>query len=240
MVNTVSMANYAKTGECCYCIDDVRDTVKKDFENTKVQVAIENDKILRVCYGDYMKLPKIEERGAHHNIFEPKSINGGEAKYSVSCLIPKEDKKTLLAIHKAVEAAKEDGKTRKWGGKIPPTLKLPLRDGDIDRPDDENYQEHFFVNASSKDAPQVVDRHVQPVTDPMMVYSGCYCNVSVNFYAFNANGNRGVAAGLGNVQFVKDGDRLSGKASAESDFDALDDEDVLGGDAGEELPDYLR
>lgn len=174
------------------------------------------------------------------NIFEPKSINGGEAKYSVSCLIPKEDKKTLLAIHKAVEAAKEDGKTRKWGGKIPPNLKLPLRDGDIDRPDDENYQEHFFVNASSKDAPQVVDRHVQPVTDPMMVYSGCYCNVSVNFYAFNANGNRGVAAGLGNVQFVKDGERLSGKASAESDFDALDDEDVLGGDAGEELPDYLR
>lgn len=101
-----------------------------------------------------------------------------------------------------MEAAKEDGKTRKWGGKIPPNLKLPLRDGDIDRPDDENYQEHFFVNASSKDAPQVVDRHVQPVTDPMMVYSGCYCNVSVNFYAFNANGNRGVAAGLGNVQFV--------------------------------------
>ena len=149
-------------------------------------------------------------------------------------------KKTLLAIQKAVEAAKEDGKTRKWGGKIPPNLKLPLRDGDIDRPDDENYQEHFFVNASSKDAPQVVDRHVQPVTDPMMVYSGCYCNVSVNFYAFNANGNRGVAAGLGNVQFVKDGDRLSGKASAEFDFDALDDEDVLGGDAGEELPDYLR
>lgn len=51
------------------------------------------------------------------NIFEPKSINGSEAKYSVSCLIPKDDKKTLLAIHKAVEAAKEDGKVRKWGGK---------------------------------------------------------------------------------------------------------------------------
>ena len=174
------------------------------------------------------------------NIFEPKSINGGEPKYSVSCLIPKDDKKTLLSIHKAVEAAKEDGKVRKWGGKIPPNLKLPLRDGDIDRPDDETYQGHFFLNATSKDAPQVVDRHVQPVTDPMMVYSGCYCNVSVNFYPFNANGNRGVAVGLGNIQFVKDGERLSGRASADSDFDALeDDEDVLGGDAGEELPDYL-
>ena len=132
----------------------------------------------------------------------------------------------------------EDGKTRKWSGKIPPNLKLPLRDGDIDRPDDENYEDCYFLNASSKDAPQVVDRKVNPVLDPMMVYSGCYCNVSVNFYAFNANGNRGVAAGLGNIQFVRDGERLSGKASADADFDALedDDEDVLGGD----LPDYLN
>ena len=172
------------------------------------------------------------------NIWEPKAINGGDEKYSVSCLIPKSDKKTLARIQKAVEATKEDGKARKWSGKIPPNLKLPLRDGDIDRPDDENYEDCYFLNASSKDAPQVVDRKVNPVVDPMMVYSGCYCNVSVNFYAFNANGNRGVAAGLGNIQFVRDGERLSGKASADADFDALedDDEDVLGGD----MPDYLN
>lgn len=173
------------------------------------------------------------------NIWEPHSINGSEEKYSVSCVIPKSDKKTLAKIQKAVEAAKEDGKTRRWNGKIPPNLKLPLRDGDIDRPDDETYLDCFFLNATSKDAPQIVDRRVKPITDPMMVYSGCYCNVSVNFYAFNANGNRGVAAGLSNIQFVKDGDRLSGKASAESEFDALDeDEDVLGGD--EESMDFLK
>ena len=170
------------------------------------------------------------------NIHEPKAVNGGDEKYSVSCLIPKSDEKTIGKIKKCIEAAKEDGKTRKWGGKIPPNLKLPLRDGDIDRPDDENYEGCFFVNATSKDAPQVVDRKVQPILDPMMVYSGCYCNVSINFYAFNANGNRGVAAGLGNIQFVRDGERLSGKASADADFDALeDDEDVLGDD----IPDYL-
>ena len=175
------------------------------------------------------------------NIWEARSINGSEEKYSVSLLIPKDDKATLAKIKKAIEAAKEAAKEKKWGGKIPPNLKLPLRDGDIDRPDDETYQNHFFLNATSKDAPQVVDRHVQPIMDPMMVYSGCFCNVSVNLYPFNANGNRGVAAGLGNIQFVKDGDRLSGRASAEADFDALeDDEEVLGGDSGEELPDYLR
>ncbi len=174
------------------------------------------------------------------NIFEPKAINGGDEKYSVSCVIPKSDKATLMKIHKAVEAAKEDGKVRKWNGKIPPNLKLPLRDGDIDRPDDETYQDCMFVNATSKDAPGIVDRRVQPVTDPMMVYSGCYCNVSVNFYPFNANGNRGVAAGLSNIQFVRDGERLSGRVSAEAEFDALEeDEGVLGG-TDEELPDYLK
>lgn len=171
------------------------------------------------------------------NIWEPKAINDGEEKYSVSCIIPKSDTKTIAKIQQAIEAAKEDGKTRRWGGKIPPNLKLPLRDGDIDRPDDDSYVDAMFINATSKDAPQIVDRKKQTITDPMMVYSGCYCNVSVNFYAFNANGNRGVAAGLGNVQFVKDGDRLSGKASADADFDELDDdEDVLGDD----LPDYLK
>lgn len=172
------------------------------------------------------------------NIWKPKSINGSEEKYSVSCLIPKGDKATLMMIHKAVEAAKADGKTRKWNGKIPPNLKLPLRDGDIDRPEDDNYAGHMFLNASSKDAPQIVDRKVQPILDQMECGSGDYCYVSVNFYPFNANGNRGVAAGLGNIQKVKDGERLSGRTSAESDFETLED----GADAfaEEDLPDYLK
>jgi len=174
------------------------------------------------------------------NIWEPKAINGGEEKYSVSLLIPKEDKVTLAKIHKAVEAAKEDAKGKKWGGKIPPNLKLPLRDGDIDRPDDENYAGHMFLNATSKDAPQIVDRKVQPILDPMECGSGDYCNVSVNFYGFAASGNKGVAAGLGNIQKVKDGERLSGKANAGADFDEIEGEDDGTDVLGDDLPDYLK
>ena len=176
------------------------------------------------------------------NIWEPKSINGGEEKYSVSCIIPKADKKTLAKIEKAVDAAKQTGKEKKWSGKIPPNLKLPLRDGDIDRPDDEAYANAMFINASSKDAPQIVDRKVDPILDPTDCGSGDYCNVSVNFYAFNANGNRGVAAGLGNIQLIKHGERLAGKASASSDFTEVeDDEDIEGVFGGEDgLPDYLK
>jgi len=164
------------------------------------------------------------------NIWSPKSINGGEEKYSVSCLIRKTDKKTIALVQKAIEAAKAEGKEKKWGGKIPPNLKLPLRDGDIDRPDDENYEGCYFLNATSKDAPQIVDRKVQPILDPMECGSGDYCNVSVNFYPFNANGNRGVAVGLGNVQFVRSGEKLSGRANAAADFDEIDDEELLGED----------
>ena len=174
------------------------------------------------------------------NIWEAKSINGGEEKYSVSCLIPKEDKATLMKIHKAIEAAKEAAKSKKWGGRIPPNLKLPLRDGDIDRPDDENYAGHMFFNAASKVAPQIVDRKVQPILDPMECGSGDYCNVSVNFYGFAASGNKGVAAGLGNIQKVRDGERLAGKASAASDFEALDGEDDGAEVFGDDLPDYLK
>ena len=174
------------------------------------------------------------------NIWQAKSINGGEEKYSVSCLIPKEDKTTLMKIHKAIEAAKEAAKSKKWGGRIPPNLKLPLRDGDIDRPDDENYAGHMFFNAASKDAPQIVDRKVQPILDPMECGSGDYCNVSVNFYGFAASGNKGVAAGLGNIQKVRDGERLSGKTPATSDFEEIDGEDDGAEVFGDDLPDYLK
>lgn len=173
------------------------------------------------------------------NIWEPKSVNGSEEKYSVSCLIPKTDKTTLSKIHKAIEAAKEAAQSKRWGGKIPPTLKLPLHDGDTERPDDETYKDMMYFNATSKDAPQIVDRKVQPILDPMECGSGDYCNVSVNFYGFNTNGNRGVAAGLQNIQLVKHGERLAGKASAASDFEEIegeDDSEVFGDD----LPDYLK
>lgn len=172
------------------------------------------------------------------NIWEARSINGSDEKYSVSLLIPKEDKATLTKIHKAIEAAKEAAKSKKWNGKIPPNLKLPIHDGDIDRPDDENYAGHFFFNATSKNAPQIVDRKVQPIIDPMECGSGDYCNVSVNFYGFAASGNKGVAAGLQNIQLVRHGERLAGKPSASSDFVAIEGEEEAD-TLGDELPDYL-
>ena len=166
-------------------------------------------------------------RLSYANVWEPKSINGGAEKYSVSLIIPKDDKKTVAAINAAIDAAIEEG-IGKFGGKTPPkgALKLPLRDGDTER-DDDAYAGCYFVNANSKTAPQIVDKHVRPILDRSEVYSGVYAHVSLSFYAFNTNGNKGVACGLGNIQKIKDGEPLGGRTNASSEFETLDDEDFL-------------
>lgn len=158
-------------------------------------------------------------RLSYANVWEPKSINGGAEKHSVSLIISKADTKTIAAINAAVDAAIEEGRG-KFGGKIPnkAVLKLPIRDGDIDRPDDEAYADCYFVNANSNTAPEIVDKDLNPILSRSEIYSGVYARVSVNFYAFNSNGNRGIACGLGNIQKIRDGEPLGGKTSAADDF----------------------
>lgn len=171
-------------------------------------------------------------RLSYANVWEPKSINGGKEKFSTSIIIPKSDVKTVEAIRKAIDAAIEEG-IGKFGGKKPAkgSLKLPLRDGDTER-DDEAYKDSWFLNANSITAPQIVDSHVQPILDRSEVYSGCYARVSLSFYAFNSNGNRGVACGLGNIQKVRDGEPLGNRSTAADDFSAFDaaedSDDILG------------
>ena len=166
-------------------------------------------------------------RLSYEHVWEPASVNGSTPKYSVSLIIPKSDAKTIAAINAAIENAIKNG-AGKFGGKVPPkgALKLPLRDGDLER-EDEAYRDSFFINANSTTAPQIVDRSVQPIMDRSEVYSGCYARVSINFYAFNSNGNKGIACGLGNIQKVRDGESLGGKSSAADDFASDFDDDFL-------------
>lgn len=172
-------------------------------------------------------------RFSYVNIFKSRSFHEGQdAKYSICLLIPKEDKATIKKIKAAIEEAIQDGVSSKWGGKKPSNLKLPLRDGDEERADEaEEYEGMYFLNASSNSKPGIVDKDLNEILDPDEVYSGCWGRASINFYAFNTNGNKGIGAGLNNIQKVKDGDHLgSARASAESDFgdgfaDDTDDSD---------------
>ncbi len=167
-------------------------------------------------------------RASYANLNEPKSINGGKPKYSVSIIIPKSDTATLGKINAAIHAAYTEGESKlKGNGKsVPPlaALKTPLRDGSVERPDDEAYANSFFINANSDTAPGIVDQDRNPIFERSEIYSGIYCRFSISFYAFNSNGNKGIACGLNNVQKLADGEPLGGKSRPEDDF-ATDYED---------------
>lgn len=172
-----------------------------------------------------------ETRWSYANVWEAKSINGGAPKFSVSLIIPKSDTKTVAKIKAAIEAAYHEGESKlKGNGRSVPALsviKTPLRDGDTERPDDPAYANSYFVNANSATAPGIVDADRQVILDRSEVYSGVYGRASINFYAFNSNGNRGIACGLNNLQKIRDGEPLGGKARAEDDFATDNDDDFL-------------
>lgn len=164
------------------------------------------------------------------NVNEPKvPLGGGTPKYSVSLIIPKSNTVTVAKIRAAIQAAYEEGQSKlKGNSKFVPALediKTPLRDGDKDRKGDEAYQNAWFVNANSTTKPGVVDADRQPILDSSELYSGIIGRASINFYAFNSNGNRGIACGLNNIQKLSDGTPLGGHSRAEDDFADLDEED---------------
>ena len=164
------------------------------------------------------------------NVNEPKvPLGGGTPKYSVSLIIPKSDTATVAKIRAAIQAAYDEGQSKlKGSSKTVPALedlKTPLRDGDRDRKGDEAYANAWFINANSTTKPGVVDADRQPILDSSELYSGIIGRASINFYAFNSNGNRGIACGLNNIQKLADGTPLGGHSRAEDDFADVDDDD---------------
>lgn len=171
-------------------------------------------------------------RFCYVNVFEPTAMNEGDTpKYNICVLIPKSDTATIDKIKKAIEAAKEAGKAKlaDKNGRIPANLKLPLRDGDEERPDDLAFEDHYFINANSMRQPSIVDRSLNPIMSRDEFYSGCYGRASINFYAFNVS-SKGIAAGLNNLQKLEDGEMLAGGSTVEEDFggdNAVQDDDMM-------------
>lgn len=164
------------------------------------------------------------------NVNEAKApIGGGTPKYSVSLIIPKSDTVTIAKIRAAIKAAYEEGESKlKGNSKFVldlEDLKTPLRDGDKDRKGDEAYANSYFINANSTTKPGVVDADRQPILDSSELYSGIIGRASISFYAYNTNGNKGIACGLNNLQKLSDGTPLGGHSRAEDDFADLDDDD---------------
>jgi Protein of unknown function (DUF2815) len=177
-------------------------------------------------------------RLSYAHLWEAVAIDDdSDKKFSTAVLIKKDDKFTLDKLKSAIEFLKEEAK-KKFGGKLPKNFKLPLRDGDEEKPEDENYAGHYFLNASSKRKPGIVKRvgeGLENITKEDEVYSGCYVRLGLNLYIFDVSGNRGIAVGLNNVLKVKDGEPLAGGSRPEDDFS----DDFEYEEAGEEEDSFL-
>lgn len=166
-----------------------------------------------------------EVRFSYVHVFAPRTgKEGKEGKYGVCLVWPKTDTKTTELVKSCIAAAKEQAKVK--GIKLPSTCKTPLRDGDIDREDDENFSGCWFINANCKQKPGVrvlSEGRLFEALDDSDFYSGCYGCATVNFFPFDSDGNKGVGAGLNNVCKTRDGERLGGGTDADSDFGDLGD-----------------
>lgn len=180
-------------------------------------------------------------RLSYAHIWAPSRIDEeSKEKYSTAILIDKADKSTVDKINAAIEHLEKEAK-EKNKGKLPKNFKRPLRDGDEEKPEDENYAGKYFLNASSSRKPGIVKRvngKLETITEEGEVYSGAYVRVGLNFYLFDVKGNVGIAAGLNNILKVKDGEPLAGGTSASQDFD--DDFDYSEIDADAENDSFLN
>lgn len=172
---------------------------------------------------DALKCLTGEVRLSYANLTQPRTPQGGgDPKFSVTLLIPKTDVKTKADIDQSIQAATQEGIAKKWNGRQPPQIHVPIHDGDGAKENGEPFGEEcrgmWVISASSKQKPEVVDASLQPIISPSDIYSGMYARVTIRFFAYDSNGKRGIGCGLGNVLKTRDGEPLSGKASAEEDF----------------------
>ena len=171
-------------------------------------------------------------RLSYTHVFEKYSAdnNPENGKYQTNFLVPKNEKNTIKAINEAIGNAKTDGVTNKWHGKVPGKLDISFRDGD-EKDNDETglYKGNFYANAKCATRPGLIDKDKTQIVDEEEIYSGCWAILSITFFPYDTNGNKGIACGLNNIMKFKDDEHLGGRVSAESDFgdvEIADDDDL--------------
>lgn len=167
--------------------------------------------------------PKTEVRLSYTNLLTARAANADKPEvltYSTAILIPKTDTATVDAIKAAIKEALADGVAKVWGGKTPKPLKNPLRDGDDERSDDETYKGMYFINAKGprggQEQPILLDAKGNETVSSDVIFSGVWAKVSLQFYAFDKQGNKGVACGVSAVMSGEHGEPLGNAVTADS------------------------
>ena len=173
------------------------------------------------------KVTTTEFRVAFPAVFRPKHNDlSNKDEYSVVALFPKG---TDLS---ALKAAAQEAAKKKWPKDMPKNLKSPFRDqADRAKVDEQTGKETLpqgyeagaiYLNLKSAQRPGVVDQKMNEIIDESDFYGGCWARASINAYAYDQKGNRGVAFGLNNLQKLKDDDAFGNRSKPQDDFAAVE------------------
>lgn len=193
------------------------------YQNIPTKVRTEECRLSYV----FLNTPRRPQNQNGQQMQAQQGQNGQQQeRYGVTLLIPKTAVRTYNEIQAAIKAAADDAVTAKWNGVRPPVIKHTLHDGDGVREDSglpfgDECKGHWVITANSNQKPQVVQFDANGALIPVQpqdIYSGMYAEVTLNFKGYLFAGKRGVTAYLGNVLKTRDGEPLSGGASADADF----------------------
>lgn len=185
---------------------------------------------------DVIRTPKF--RVSFPSVFEKSGPPGTDAKklkYSVVMLfnlVEIEKNPAQKALWDAMLNAAKACAVDKWHDKMPQGLVSPFRNGTEKEQYDGYGEGVIFLTAKTERRPGIVDQNVNRIIDPEDFYAGCYAHADINPYAWSYMGKNGIGFGLQNVQKIADGERIGGGASAESSFDAIDEDVEAQGSGG--------
>ncbi len=162
---------------------------------------------------DEMKLTTPEFRGSYVTLKKPRAFGNSAPKYSITITLP-DDHEFWDDLMDKIDAAAE----KRWEGKIPKNLKIPIRHGD--ETENEDWVDQKFCQASSEDRPGIIDVDGEDIIDFSELYSGAWYRASIRTYAWHypETNAKGVSIALDNVMKIRDDEPFSGRSSAADDF----------------------
>lgn len=172
-----------------------------------------------------MKVKLQNVRLAFPKLFKAEQVNGeGDPQFSATFILPKNHPNVKDIENAILQVAKE-----KWADKadailkkVKAELKTCLKDGDL-KADLEGFAGNYFLSASNKTRPYVINRDKTQLTpDDGVMYAGCYVYAVIDIWAMDNKFGKRICASLSGVQFYKDGDAFTGGGIAsDDDFDDL-------------------
>ena len=169
-----------------------------------------------------------EFRVAFPSVFSARRNDlNGKDEYSIVALFPLgADLSALEAVALSALKTKFGDDQKKW----PEKLRTPFRDqGDRAKKNDDgtvNLPSGYvkgakYLTLRSNQQPGLIDGKKNEIIDQSDFYGGCWARATINAYAYDTKGNRGVSFGLGNIQKLRDDDPFGNRTKATDDFSAV-------------------